>query len=48
MNNPKIFIYGGGGHAKVIMDIIRSQFGDSAIKGVLDDNPAKKHGNIPL
>jgi len=43
MNNPKIFIYGGGGHAKVIMDIIRSQFGDSAIKGVLDDNPAKKN-----
>ncbi len=37
-----IYVYGGGGHGKVIMDIIRSQWGDAAIKGVLDDDPAKK------
>ncbi len=40
--SQSIYVYGGGGHGKVIMDVIRSQFGDSAIKGILDDNPAKK------
>lgn len=42
MKNPRILLYGGGGHGKVIMDIIRSQFGDSVIIGVIDDDPAKK------
>ena len=42
-----MYLYGAGGHAKVIMDILRAQ-GDT-VEGVVDDNPEVKeiHG-IPV
>lgn len=42
MDKKSIFIYGGGGHGKVILDIIRSVFGDDSIAGVFDDDESKK------
>lgn len=38
-----IYIYGGGGHGKVILDTLRAQFGNEAISGVFDDDPQKKN-----
>lgn len=41
MNNPSsIYLYGAGGHAKVIIDILKS-IGVS-VKGIYDDNPGLK------
>ena len=42
-----MYLYGAGGHAKVIMDILKAQ-GDT-IEGVVDDNPeAKEIHGIPV
>ena len=38
----KIFLYGGGGHAKVIIDIIKSSYGMEALQGIFDDDPLKE------
>lgn len=37
MCNKKIYLYGAGGHAKVIMDILNAQ--GCEVTGVVDDNP---------
>lgn len=37
MHNKKIYLYGAGGHAKVIQDIVEAQGG--SVVGVVDDNP---------
>ena len=42
INKDSIFIYGGGGHGKVILDIIQSAYGTECIAGVFDDDPQKK------
>ncbi|MHB2151117.1 acetyltransferase [Calditrichota bacterium LG25] len=42
MSQFEIFIYGGGGHGKVIIDIIKALHGAKALKGVFDDDPLKK------
>ena len=42
MDKKSIFIYGGGGHGKVILDMIIAAHGPESIAGVFDDNPAKK------
>ncbi|MEZ0396505.1 MAG: NeuD/PglB/VioB family sugar acetyltransferase [Anaerolineales bacterium] len=36
---PYLLLYGAGGHAKSVMEIVR-QSGEYAIAGILDDNPA--------
>jgi sugar O-acyltransferase (sialic acid O-acetyltransferase NeuD family) len=36
---PYLLIYGAGGHAKSVMEIVR-QSGEYAIAGIVDDNPA--------
>ena len=41
MMNNEIFIYGGGGHGKVVIDIIRSSFETLTIAGIFDDDPLK-------
>ena len=42
-NMPKqIYLYGGGGHGKVVLDIIRAACGDEAVAGIFDDDPAKR------
>lgn len=38
----EIFIYGGGGHGKVVIETIESQFGAEAVAGIFDDDPQKK------
>jgi len=39
----KIYIYGGGGHGKVVIDAIRARYGADAVRGIFDDDPAKKN-----
>ncbi len=41
MEKESIYIYGGGGHGKVILDIILSAYGRESIAGVFDDDPLK-------
>ena len=42
MNSIKsCFIYGGGGHAKVVLDVITAQFGFEYIAGIFDDDLTK-------
>ena len=36
-----MYLYGGGGHGKVIMDVIKACYDSDVIKGVFDDNPQK-------
>ena len=36
MNNP-IYLYGAGGHAKVILDILKSN--NITVSEIFDDNP---------
>ncbi len=43
MNDKKIFIYGGGGHGKVVIETIEAQYGPQAIAGIFDDDPNKKN-----
>ena len=38
MRDKNIYLYGAGGHAKVILDILEAQ--DKTVVGVVDDNPA--------
>lgn len=38
-DKPYLLIYGAGGHAKSVMEIVR-QTGEYAIAGIVDDNPA--------
>lgn len=38
-DKPYLLVYGAGGHAKSVMEIVR-QSGEYAIAGVVDDNPA--------
>jgi sugar O-acyltransferase (sialic acid O-acetyltransferase NeuD family) len=38
-----IYLFGGGGHAKVVMDVLRSHFGDDCIAGLFDDDLNKKN-----
>jgi sugar O-acyltransferase (sialic acid O-acetyltransferase NeuD family) len=38
-DKPYLLIYGGGGHAKAVMDMVK-QIGSHAIAGILDDDPA--------
>lgn len=42
MNKNSVFIYGGGGHGKVILDMIRSVYRSDCIAGVFDDDIQKK------
>ena len=37
-----LYLYGGGGHGKVIIDIIKAQYGLEVLKGVFDDDPLKE------
>lgn len=48
MNNPSsIYLYGAGGHAKVIIDILKSM--GVSVKGIYDDNLGLKEvGTIPV
>jgi len=41
--NKNIFIFGGGGHAKVVIDVLRSQYGQDCIAGIYDDDLTKKN-----
>lgn len=43
VKSHEIYILGGGGHGKVVIDTIEAQFGNESILGILDDNPAKKN-----
>jgi sugar O-acyltransferase (sialic acid O-acetyltransferase NeuD family) len=43
--NRKIIVYGGGGHAKVVIDIIE-RMGIYEIEGIIDDNPHLKGGTL--
>lgn len=48
-SSPPIYIYGCGGHGRVILDILQSQ--NRAIAGIVDDHPAPTQDNfqgIPL
>jgi len=38
-----IYIFGGGGHAKVVMDVLISHYGEDCINGIFDDDPVKKN-----
>lgn len=38
-DNNALIIYGGGGHAKALIDVVRAM-GGYEVKGILDDNPA--------
>ncbi len=38
-DKPYILIYGAGGHARTILEMVR-QLGDYSIAGIIDDNPA--------
>ena len=43
------YLYGASGHAKVIVDIIRSNSGEREIQGIFDDSEEKKSFlNIPF
>src|SRR3989338_575727 len=41
MSKPKILIFGAGGHARVIIDIVEKQ-GTYTIAGLIDDTPSKR------
>ncbi len=41
IHNKKIHLFGGGGHAKVVMDVLRKCYGMECIQGIFDDNPEK-------
>ncbi len=41
MKNNKIYLFGGGGHAKVVMDVLRSHYGKDCIVGIFDDDLSK-------
>jgi len=43
MNDTKIYIYGGGGHGKVVIETIEAQYGPQSIVGIFDDDPKKKN-----
>lgn len=45
MKDKQIYLYGAGGHAKVIIDIIQ-QSGNS-VAGIFDDDPTKAIWNFP-
>src|ERR1044072_3056858 len=45
MENKKIYLYGAGGHAKVIIDILQSC--GKSVAGVFDDNLTKTVWNLP-
>jgi len=38
-----IYLFGGGGHAKVVMDVLISNFGEDCISGLFDDDLTKKN-----
>lgn len=38
-----IYLFGGGGHAKVVMDVLRSQYGNKCITGIFDDDVSKQN-----
>ena len=40
MTRPRVWVVGAGGHAKVVVDLIRAMDADT-IAGVLDDDPAR-------
>ncbi len=40
--SKQIYLYGGGGHGKVVLDIIRAAYGDAAVAGIFDDDPQKR------
>jgi hypothetical protein len=40
--SESVFIYGGGGHGKVVLDIVRAAFGPEALAGIFDDDPQKE------
>ena len=46
MNTEQIFIYGGGGHGKVVIETIERQFGSERIGGLFDDDPQKKDSDF--
>lgn len=39
--SDKIYIYGGGGHGKVVLDILRAAYGPQAVAGIFDDDHQK-------
>ncbi len=41
-NINELYLYGGGGHGKVVIDIITASLGSQVLKGVFDDDPQKK------
>ncbi len=41
MSTEPIFIYGGGGHGKVVIETLERHFGAKRIGGVFDDDPQK-------
>lgn len=41
----RLVLFGGGGHAKVVLDIIR-EAGQADVVGILDDDPARQGGHF--
>lgn len=39
--SDKIYLYGGGGHGKVVLDILRAAYGPEAVAGIFDDDLQK-------
>ena len=44
-SRPKVLIWGAGGHARVVADIVR-QAGHYEVAAFLDDTPAARHGTM--